>query len=136
MGMLNYFSATKSGSGFAAFMAILLALGLAIVVGYIMKTKFLKLGFMILGGVGGFFLGSLLYSLLLVELSSSIAVMWCTILFFMIIGACLGYKFESEIVILSTSFIGSYIFVRGFSIFIGGYPNEIQMMNDIQTGTA
>jgi uncharacterized membrane protein len=40
------------------------------------------------------------------------------------------------VVIIATSFIGSYIFVRGFGIFIGGWPSEVELMNQIETGTA
>mmetsp|Transcript_17872 Transcript_17872/g.12830 ORF Transcript_17872/g.12830 Transcript_17872/m.12830 type:complete len:99 (-) Transcript_17872:18-314(-) len=41
-----------------------------------------------------------------------------------------------SIVIICTNFIGSYCFFRGISMFFGGFPTEIEMINMIKTGTA
>lgn len=34
---------------------------------------------------------------------------------------------EKPLCITSTSFIGSYLLVRGVSLFVGGYPNEFEV---------
>jgi len=39
-------------------------------------------------------------------------------------------------VIIATSFIGSYIFVRGIGMLAGGFPSEAELVNQIETGTA
>ena len=49
------------------FLAFFLALIAGLVVGYFMMTKFLIIGFCILGGLAGFFFGGLLYNLLLIQ---------------------------------------------------------------------
>jgi hypothetical protein len=43
------------------------------------------------------------------------------------IGAYLAYKFNTAIVIMSTSFLGAYLFVRGFAMFFGGFPSEVEL---------
>ena len=101
-----------------------------------MMTKFLKIGLCILGAVAGFFAGGIIFNIFMVEWVTSVFALWCTILFFMMIGGCLAYYFEDNIVILSTAFIGSYLFIRGISMFIGGYPSEIELFNEISNGTA
>lgn len=53
-----------------------------------------------------------------------------------IIGAALANKFKDDIVIISTALIGSYAFVRGLSLLIGGFPNEFTLYQEIQDGTA
>jgi len=42
------------------------------------------------------------------------------------------YKFN--ILASSHRICGSYLFVRGFSIFIGGYPNEIEIIEKVESG--
>lgn len=94
------------------------------------------IGLCILGGVAGFFAGGIIFNVFMVEWVTSIAALWCTIVFTAMIGVCLTYYFKENIVILSTSFIGSYLFIRGISIFIGGYPSEYELYTEMSTGTA
>jgi hypothetical protein len=54
------------------------------------------------------------------------------IVVFTILGAVLGYEFKDHIVILSTSFIGSYLTVRSLSIIFGGFPNEFEINTRIK----
>lgn len=49
------------------------------------------------------------------------------IVVFTLIGAILGYEFKEYVVIVATSFIGSYISVRSISILLGGFPNEFEI---------
>jgi len=48
----------------------------------------------------------------------------------------LAFIWEDHIVILATSLIGAYLFIRGISIFAGGFPNEITLYQEISEGTA
>ena len=36
--------------------------------------------------------------------------------------------------ILGTSLIGAFLFIRGIGLLAGGYPNEFQLHNDIISG--
>lgn len=53
---------------------------------------------------------------------------------FTIIGGILGFEFQNLIVIIATSFIGSYITVRSLSLIFGGFPNEFDLTRKLQTG--
>ena len=46
-------------------------------------------------------------------------------------GVVAFWKFRLFL-IFSTSFIGSYAFIRGISIFIGGFPNEFTIIQEIK----
>ena len=48
-----------------------------------------------------------------------------------LIGACLSWCFYYYTVIISTSFVGAYLFVRGISLYTGGYPNEIDYIKQL-----
>ena len=39
----------------------------------------------------------------------------------------MGYEFKQYVVIVATSFIGSYLTVRSISILLGGFPNEFEI---------
>ncbi len=41
--------------------------------------------------------------------------------------AALSFKIYDFILIGSTSMIGSYLFIRGISLYAGGYPNEFTL---------
>jgi len=46
-----------------------------------------------------------------------------------IISICLAYWLQDAIIIFATSFIGAYTFIRGISLFAGGYPNEFTVID-------
>ena len=82
------------------------------------------------GGISGFFIGQFLYNLFgnriefnglvinVVFVAAAIAVM-----------ILLAFCFKKMIVIVATSIIGAYIFIRGISLLGGGFPSEIQIMD-------
>ena len=41
----------------------------------------------------------------------------------------MAFCFKKMIIIVATSIIGAYIFIRGISLFGGGFPSEIQIMD-------
>ena len=89
----------------------------------------------IMGTVAGFFFGIFIHSIIVAATSHEHAwEMVALAIFFAILGGVLSFKWGKEIVILSTSFIGSYLFMRGFTFIFDGYPNEGQMWNDITEG--
>jgi len=52
------------------------------------------------------------------------------------IAAFFCFKERDHLAILTTALLGAYAFVRGISVFVGDYPNEIQMYQDIENNTA
>ena len=82
---------------------------------------------MVIGAALGFFVCIFLNYLLLRHVKSvpSNLLMNNLIFFFGLLGAILAFEFKDYMVIIATSFIGSYILVRSISIPIGGFPNEL-----------
>jgi energy-converting hydrogenase Eha subunit E len=64
-------------------------------------------------------------------LASSDIVFWCVCVGCAIVAAALVFIAYNHAIILSTSLIGSYFFVRGISLYAGGYPNEFTLMKQI-----
>ena len=84
----------------------------------------------LIGGVSGFFIGQFLYSLFGNQIAANGLVI--NIVFVVVsIGAMIAvsFFFKKFIIIFATSFIGSYCFIRGISLFAGGFPDEITVMD-------
>mmetsp|Transcript_8962 Transcript_8962/g.6727 ORF Transcript_8962/g.6727 Transcript_8962/m.6727 type:complete len:140 (-) Transcript_8962:45-464(-) len=100
-----------------------------------MKEKFLSLGFIVLGAIAGIFAGAILFSLVIIHFYDEDWVLILSVVVLGLIGGIVAYKMKDGVMIIVTSFIGAYMFVRGISVFIGGYPNELEMINMVKTGT-
>ena len=82
------------------------------------------------GGISGFFIGQFLYSLFGNQIPANGIVI--NIVFVVVsIGVmiAIAYFFKKFIIIFATSFIGAYCFIRGISLFAGGFPDEITVMD-------
>jgi hypothetical protein len=88
------------------------------------------------GAILGFFLSTFVYTLYLYQISSkpSNLLFYNVLVIGMIIGCIAGYEFQSAILILSCSFTGSYLIVRGISVFVGGFPSELNLSVNSQAG--
>lgn len=97
---------------------------ISIFVGWlVMKTVWVAVG--ILGLIGGFFLGSLIYTMFLAAFATG--ALWAMVTFSTLCavgGGFLSFRFAKQTVRFFTSLIGSYSFMRGLSYFFGGYPGE------------
>lgn len=121
---------TKGGLATCIISAILIGALLAFLV-----YRFIWIGIGVLGMVGGYFLGTLLYFILFTfEKCNSIIVMLVISIFFSIIGGILAFKFESGVIIIGTSGMGSYLFMRGWSRILGGFPSEGAMIDALKDG--
>jgi len=126
-GMLDYIDPTQQGGNIGL---VLLSFALAAVLGALvgfLLWKFIMVGLVILGGIAGFFAGTLLYNLVLVTFMQNEWAYIATVIICATIGATLAHYFRDHVVIFSTALIGAYATVRGASLFIGDYPNEITM---------
>lgn len=88
------------------------------------------------GAVLGFFLSTFIYTLALYSIKSKPAnlVFYNTLVIGMVLGCIAGYEFQSPILILSCAFSGAYLIVRGVSVFIGGFPAELDLASQTQSG--
>jgi len=51
-----------------------------------------------------------------------------------ILATFLSWKFEQQALIFGTAFMGSYSFIRGVSVFAGGFPNEMTLFSELVAG--
>jgi len=140
LGLTTYFyyedtADAGTDEGLYALIAVALSFFAGFGIGYIMKSKFLTLGFMVLGAIAGVFFGAILFTLALVHLSDEAWVLILSVVVMGLLGAVLALKLKDGVMIMVTSFIGAYMFVRGISIFLGGYPGEIEIITMIREGT-
>lgn len=51
-------------------------------------------------------------------------------------AVCFGvaYKIENTVVVGTTAFVGSYAIIRGISLYLGGFPSESELHDQIQKG--
>ena len=111
---------------------IMLALGIILgcTAGYFTFKHHEKVLALLTGGVSGFFIGQFLYNLFGNQIPANGIVI--NIVFVIVsIGVmiAIAFFFKKFIVIFATSFIGAYCFIRGISLFAGGFPDEITVMD-------
>jgi len=87
----------------------------------------------LLGVVVGYLFGSLFYNLevKVVQINPQ-ALYWGTLTVCIIFVSIAGGFMKDYMVCLATGMVGAYAFVRGISVFAGGYPDETYVMLLIQ----
>lgn len=105
---------------------------LGLVAGYF-AAKMEKLGGMLLCAWGGYCLGILLNETVL-YLAHANWLFWCVNIGLAVICGILGYVAFDMAVIVGTSFVGSYLCMRSFGIWFGGFPNEYVLQQQIKSG--
>jgi len=116
----NFMTAnTKTGVAWTVF-----ALGIlcGLIGGYVLY-KLQRLAGALFAAWGGFLLGMVLARL--VGLKDFTIAFWLFNFLLSLFSAVLSWIFYYHVVILSTAFIGSYVLVRGVSLYTGGFPNEL-----------
>lgn len=96
-------------------------------------AKFIRAGACLLGGFGGYILG-LLLNILFLYYSKTYVLFWIVVAVLAILGGAIGFLRFNETIIVSTAFLGSYIFCRGISMYAGGWTNEYSLINEIEWG--
>jgi len=98
---------------------------------FVMRTVWIAVG--LLGIIGGFFLGSMVYGIILVAFKFE--ALWAMIglcVLCAVAGGFLSFKFSKQVVLVCTSLIGSYAFMRGWTYFFGGFPSETDLMTSMR----
>lgn len=111
---------------------VILVLGIIIgcSVGYIVFKNYEKVLAFLVGGIGGVILGQFLFSMFgnLIPWNS-ILVNVLFVIICVIVAILLAFWLNTAIVIGATSFIGSYAFIRGLSLFFGSFPSEFTIID-------
>jgi len=108
----------------------ILALVLAILCGMLVRRKiWLMVG--LLGLVAGFFSGSLVATLIYsMTGNEAVWMFWVISVVMAGIGCALACYLGKTVVLMSTSMVGSYLFMRSWTLFFpGNYPNETELAN-------
>ena len=99
-----------------------------------------KIGFVLIGAVSGAIIGALLFEIVFAiwDLESALGLIITTIVFAIIGGSLtLGRKkktFGAYVVIFGTSLIGSYLFMRGWTVLFKGWPTESELVAMFNSG--
>lgn len=116
-------------------LVIILAILIGLAIGYLVSKNYKKSLVFIVGGVGGFFLGELLFNLFGNRFGTNLTIVHILFIIVAVVGMIiLATIFDQAIMIFSTAFIGSYMVVRGLSLFIGGFPSESTIIDIAKKG--
>lgn len=103
---------------------------IGLLAGFAVK-KYRTIGVAALAAWGGVALGLLLTTTFFVENTYA---KYGMIIGCAIILAFFAFKVEKLVVIAVTGFVGSYMIVRGISLYAGGFPNEMALGKEIEQG--
>jgi hypothetical protein len=113
-----------------------ICIGIAIAAGGVAGAVTYRLVWVAIGMLGiiaGLALGAILFTI--TAAAFEVGSPWLMAIF-AISFACLGgwcaWKYARDVVLIGTSLIGSYSFMRGCTTFFGGYPNEAELISDFQ----
>jgi len=100
-----------------------------LIIGFFL-TKLVRIGVAALGAWIGVIIALLIHSAFM-YMVHSVWIFWVMVIGFGIVfGGAAFWKYKLFLM-FSTAFIGSYLDVRGVSLFVGGYPNEFTMIHQI-----
>ncbi|CAI2369987.1 unnamed protein product [Moneuplotes crassus] len=114
-----------------------LILSISVVLGGIVgffASKLVRIGVIVLGFWAGVGIGLLLNNLVFYHINH-VSVVWILMGVFGLTLSVLSFFWYNYIVIICTSILGSYFFVRGIALMAGGYPNEFTIYSSIRNNS-
>lgn len=105
----------------------------AVALGLLM-TKFARIGAVFLAAWGGFMLGMLVNETVLIDILPQSYYFWICCAAGASACAFTVFVWYNHAVIWSSSLVGSYLIVRGVSLYLGGFPDEFLLMKEIRSG--
>jgi hypothetical protein len=121
---------SKVGKVWAQWLVVALIGVLGIVAGWLLQ-RYRKIGVSVLAAWGGVMLGFVITNTFVI---GSAVAYWLIIVGMAIVFAIVAFFTEKGVIIFITSFVGSYSLIRGISLYAGGFPNEIELHNEIESG--
>jgi len=117
-----------------------LVLSISFVIGGILgiiMAKLQRFGAAILAAFGGFCLGLIIYGAFLYKADDDRQILyWCFNIGMALICGILTIWLFEHMLIISTSIVGSYLFIRGISLYGGHFPGEVSLINEIKINGA
>ena len=125
--MVSFLSAVNTRIEFTwvgVIVSILISACIGVFLGFILQ-KMQRIGAMIIGAIGGFFISVPLFELTLswVQDDSSLVITVLSVIA-AISMAVLSLKYYDNIIIFGTSILGAYCFTRGISLIFGGFDES------------
>jgi len=121
----------KVKANWAKWLSLAGIVALAGLIAFIVVKK-RKYGIGLVAAWGGVMLGFVITSLFVMKLPG-----WAFYLILILCGVAaffIAIKIEKMVIIICTSFMGAYAMVRGVSLYVGGFPSEIALHDEIQSG--
>jgi hypothetical protein len=128
-GMLWSLEGTGRGSIALTILSFIIATTIGIFVAYGL-AKHIKLGASALGAIIGFFLGVVAYNVALNDHRNAYYLAGLSLGLALLFGG-ISVRYFTFITIFGTSLIGSYSTIRGISMFLGRFPNEILLFGEL-----
>jgi len=106
---------------------------LAGLLGGFLLYKCQRLGACCIAGWGGF-MGGVLINTTFMFAAKQEWLFWMINISAALVAAGLAFCFFFKVIILCTSFAGAYFVVRGISLYAGGFPNEFELIKELENG--
>jgi hypothetical protein len=103
-----------------------------LIVGFLL-AKFMRVGAAVLAGFGGYCLGMFINTMV-VYLASNEGLFWTVAIGMAVVCAVIGFFAFNHAIILSTSFLGGYLFGLGLSLYCGGYTDIYTLVELVEAG--
>lgn len=124
----------SAGRVIATIFSFLVAGAAGVAAGWFVK-KTARIAKTLLGCAGGFFVSVLVYGLVFAKfVTQSTWLIFVVMVFGLVAGGYLVYKFDKVILVQLTATVGAYTIIRGISIIAGGYISEIDIMSEMSSG--
>jgi len=121
---------SKVGKVWVQWLIVAIILILANVAAFFL-AKYRKFGIAALSAWGGVIVGFVITNTFFI---TSAAAYWCIVVGLGVVFGIVAFFAEKHVIIFVTSFVGAYALIRGISLYAGGFPNEIELHNEIEAG--
>jgi hypothetical protein len=125
-----YMFLNKVNEDWQKWVAIGVIIAVSLGLGYF-AMRLRKWGITIVAAWAGVMFGFILTTSFIVD---NEYVYWAILVVCAIVAAFLAFKIETAVICAITSFVGGYCLVRGVSLYVGGFPNETQLHQEIKSG--
>ena len=122
-------SSTETWVGWAVLGGAVIA---GLILGFIL-SRFIKVGAFFLAGWGGYVVGLLVYNSFLYKMDSTTGFYAVCFGFALVFGVLAVFLYD-HIIIISTTLLGSFMFVYGIGLVAGHYPNPFTVAQMIKNG--
>eukprot|EP00347_Sterkiella_histriomuscorum_P008480 403344934 len=126
----------KNSPEWSVWLSLVVTLAMGTGPGYFTQ-KWARSGVLLIGAwIGGLF-GAIFYTAFIAKYATEnpMLALWLCIVFFSIFVAVLSQIYFDYAVIFGSAIVGSYMFIRGISIYIGGFPNEFILYQNYMNGS-